>query len=120
MGECFPCFGSSNKEGSNGGGSVKKLSKKDSTKDSSVGQPHHVNRVSSDRATEKDAQTTADIIEEIDVEDVATTNTHEERNDFNGCEADVSLDNMDLSATQSQPPRNQSDFTFSKKKIKYF
>ncbi|XP_017627131.1 uncharacterized protein LOC108470371 [Gossypium arboreum] len=47
MGECFPCFGSSNKEGSNGGGSVKKLSKKDSTKDSSVGQPHHVNRVSS-------------------------------------------------------------------------
>ncbi|PPR86729.1 hypothetical protein GOBAR_AA33969 [Gossypium barbadense] len=47
MGEYFPCFGSSNKEGSNGGGSVKKLSKKDSTKDSSVGQPHHVNRVSS-------------------------------------------------------------------------
>ncbi|KHG07015.1 hypothetical protein F383_33027 [Gossypium arboreum] len=35
-----------------------------------------------DRATRKDAQTAADIIEEIDVEDVATTNTHEERNDF--------------------------------------
>ncbi|KAK5845174.1 hypothetical protein PVK06_001329 [Gossypium arboreum] len=31
-----------------------------------------------DRATRKDAQTTADIIEEIDVEDVTTTNTHEE------------------------------------------
>ncbi|MFQ6621615.1 hypothetical protein Gotur_002965 [Gossypium turneri] len=41
-----------------------------------------------DRATEKDAQTTADIIEEIDVEDVAITNIHEERNDFYGCEAD--------------------------------
>ncbi|PPD86610.1 hypothetical protein GOBAR_DD16454 [Gossypium barbadense] len=51
-----------------------------------------------DRATRKDAQKAADIIEEIDVEDVATTNTHEERNDFYGCEADVSLDDMDLSA----------------------
>ncbi|KAG8491392.1 hypothetical protein CXB51_014597 [Gossypium anomalum] len=32
-----------------------------------------------DRATGKDTQTTADIIEEIDVEDVATTHTHEEK-----------------------------------------
>ncbi|MBA0673218.1 hypothetical protein Goklo_024411, partial [Gossypium klotzschianum] len=31
-----------------------------------------------DRATGKDAQTTADIIEEIDDEDVTTTNIHEE------------------------------------------
>ncbi|KAH1097725.1 hypothetical protein J1N35_014646 [Gossypium stocksii] len=38
-----------------------------------------------DRITRKDAQTSADIIEEIDVKDVATTNTHEERNDFHGC-----------------------------------
>ncbi|MFQ6669715.1 hypothetical protein Gotur_034851, partial [Gossypium turneri] len=53
------------------------------------------------RATGKDAQTAADIIEEIDVEDVATTNTHEERNDFYGCKADDSLDDIDLSATQS-------------------
>ncbi|MFQ6652421.1 hypothetical protein Gotur_024296 [Gossypium turneri] len=52
-----------------------------------------------DRATRKNAQTAADIIEEIDVEDVATTNTHEERNDFYGFEAEVSLDDMDLSAT---------------------
>ncbi|MBA0877162.1 hypothetical protein Goshw_026887 [Gossypium schwendimanii] len=37
------------------------------------------------RATGKDAQAAADIIEEIDVEDIATTNTHEERNDFYGC-----------------------------------
>ncbi|MFQ6652419.1 hypothetical protein Gotur_024296, partial [Gossypium turneri] len=41
-----------------------------------------------DRATRKNAQTAADIIEEIDVEDVATTNTHEERNDFYGFEAE--------------------------------
>ncbi|MBA0576572.1 hypothetical protein Golob_027419, partial [Gossypium lobatum] len=60
-----------------------------------------------DRASRKDVQTTTDIIEEIDVEDVDTTNTHEERNDFHGCEVDVSLNDMDLSATQSQPPRNQ-------------
>ncbi|KAK5835876.1 hypothetical protein PVK06_011590 [Gossypium arboreum] len=56
-----------------------------------------------DQAIEKYAQTTADIIEEIDVKDVASANTHEERNDFRGCEADVSLDEMDLSTTQSQP-----------------
>ncbi|PPD89299.1 hypothetical protein GOBAR_DD13774 [Gossypium barbadense] len=54
-----------------------------------------------DRATGKDAQTTVDIIEEIDVEDVAITNIHEERNDFYGCKADVSLDDMDVSVTQS-------------------
>ncbi|KAG8478542.1 hypothetical protein CXB51_028308 [Gossypium anomalum] len=73
-----------------------------------------------DRATGKDAQTGADIIEEINVEDVAATNSHEERNDFHGSEADVSLDDMDLSATQPQPEpqlaRNQGDSAFSKKK----
>ncbi|KAG8483405.1 hypothetical protein CXB51_022246 [Gossypium anomalum] len=71
-----------------------------------------------DRAIGKDAQTAADIIEEIDVEDVADTNTHEERNNFHGCEADVSLDDMELSATQPQPARNQGDSTLSKKKKK--
>ncbi|KAK8623859.1 hypothetical protein V6N13_065221 [Hibiscus sabdariffa] len=51
MGGCFPCFGSSNEEGSNnGGGSVKELSKKGSTKDASVGKSHHVNRVNSDKS----------------------------------------------------------------------
>ncbi|KHG16992.1 hypothetical protein F383_20963 [Gossypium arboreum] len=73
-----------------------------------------------DRATRKDAQTAADIIEEIDVKDVAATNTHEERNDFHGCEADVSLDDMDLSTTQPQPTRNHGDSTLSKKKKKIF
>ncbi|XP_016746018.1 uncharacterized protein [Gossypium hirsutum] len=48
-----------------------------------------------DRAT-RNAQTTADIIEEIDADDVATANTHEERNYYNGCEADISLDEMNL------------------------
>ncbi|MBA0613509.1 hypothetical protein Godav_013932 [Gossypium davidsonii] len=73
-----------------------------------------------DRATGKDAQTVSDIIEEIDVEDVATVNTHEERNYFHGCEADVSLDEIDLSATQPQPSRNQDDSTFSNMKKKRF
>ncbi|KAK5835909.1 hypothetical protein PVK06_011624 [Gossypium arboreum] len=75
-----------------------------------------------DRATRKDAQTVADIIEEINTGDVAATNTHEERNDFHGSEADVSLDDMDLSATQPQPEpqpaKNQGDSAFSKKKKK--
>ncbi|MBA0648435.1 hypothetical protein Goklo_016160, partial [Gossypium klotzschianum] len=53
-----------------------------------------------DRATEKDAQTTVDIIEEINTKDIATTITHEERNNYHGCEADVSLDEMDLSTTR--------------------
>ncbi|MBA0877695.1 hypothetical protein Goshw_019808 [Gossypium schwendimanii] len=73
-----------------------------------------------DRATGKNAQTNVDIIEEIDAEDIAIANTHEERNDFHGCEANVSLDEMDLSATQPQPSRNQDDSTFSKKKKKIY
>ncbi|XP_040938697.1 uncharacterized protein At2g29880-like [Gossypium hirsutum] len=71
-----------------------------------------------DRAIRKDAQIATDIIEEIDAEDVATTNTHEERNDFHGCKADVSLADMDLLGTQQQPAINQCDSTFSKKKKK--
>ncbi|KAH1083060.1 hypothetical protein J1N35_022821 [Gossypium stocksii] len=70
------------------------------------------------QATEKDAQLAADIIEEIDVEDIAITNTHEERNNFHRCEANISLDDMDFSAKQPQPPKNQGDSTFSKKKKK--
>ncbi|XP_040937607.1 uncharacterized protein At2g29880 isoform X2 [Gossypium hirsutum] len=62
-----------------------------------------------DRATGKYAQTATDIIEEINAEDVAATNTHEERNDFHGADTDVSLDDMDLSATQPQPARNQEN-----------
>ncbi|MBA0779998.1 hypothetical protein Gotri_004150, partial [Gossypium trilobum] len=54
----------------------------------------------SDFATGKDAQIVVDIIEKIDAEDVVTANTHEERNDFHGCEADVSLVEMDLLTAQ--------------------
>ncbi|KAL3577633.1 hypothetical protein D5086_019137 [Populus alba] len=50
MGGCFPCFGSSNKEGSSGFGLVKELNKKDSLKEGSAGQSHHVGRVSSDKS----------------------------------------------------------------------
>ncbi|MBA0727404.1 hypothetical protein Golax_000395, partial [Gossypium laxum] len=56
-----------------------------------------------DRAIEKDAQTVVDIVEEIDAEDVATANNLEELNNYRGCEDDVFLDEMDVSATQSQP-----------------
>ncbi|KAL4642831.1 serine/threonine-protein kinase PBL27 [Castanea sativa] len=45
MGGCFPCFGSSNSEGSD----VKEVTKKDSIKDGST-QSHHVSRVTSDKS----------------------------------------------------------------------
>ncbi|XP_057960140.1 serine/threonine-protein kinase PBL27 [Malania oleifera] len=46
MGGCFPCFGSSNKEG-NG---VKEVAKKDSVKDGSATQSHHVSRAGSEKS----------------------------------------------------------------------
>ncbi|MFQ6666179.1 hypothetical protein Gotur_032636 [Gossypium turneri] len=60
-----------------------------------------------DRATGKDAQTVADVIEEINVQDVHTVDINEERNEFYDCEADVSLDEMDVSATEPQTDKNQ-------------
>ncbi|CAL1397129.1 unnamed protein product [Linum trigynum] len=56
MGGCFPCFGSSNKDGnSNGGGGGagsggKEAVKKDLVKEASVPQSHHVSRVGSDKS----------------------------------------------------------------------
>lgn len=44
MGGCFPCFGSSDKDGKNG---VKEVVKKDSLKEGSTAQSHHLSRVSS-------------------------------------------------------------------------
>ncbi|MBA0742159.1 hypothetical protein Gogos_015244 [Gossypium gossypioides] len=71
--------------------------------------------------TGKDAQTVANIVEEIDAKDVATTNNLEEGNNYRGCEDDVSLDEMDVLATQSQPTKpNQDSSTSSKKKQKIF
>ncbi|MBA0734422.1 hypothetical protein Gogos_018334 [Gossypium gossypioides] len=71
--------------------------------------------------TKKDAQIAADIVEEIDVEDVTTTNNIEEGNNYHECENDVSLDEMDVLATQLQSLKpNQDGSTFSKKKKKIF
>ncbi|MBA0794737.1 hypothetical protein Gohar_019041 [Gossypium harknessii] len=56
-----------------------------------------------DQATRKDAQTTANIVEEIDVEDVAIVNNLEEGYNYHGCEDGVFLDEMDVSTTQLQP-----------------
>ncbi|MBA0701944.1 hypothetical protein Goari_022143, partial [Gossypium aridum] len=57
----------------------------------------------------KDAQTTVDIVKEIDDKDVATANNLEEGNDYHRCEDDVSLNEMDVSATQSQPSKPNQD-----------
>ncbi|TXG71779.1 hypothetical protein EZV62_000358 [Acer yangbiense] len=50
MGGCFPCFGSSNNKEGSGGGGVKEVNKKDSVKDGSIAQSHHVSRVISDKS----------------------------------------------------------------------
>ncbi|MBA0653811.1 hypothetical protein Goklo_020941 [Gossypium klotzschianum] len=72
-----------------------------------------------ERATGKDAQTVANIVEEIVAKDVATKNNLEEGNNYHGRENDVSLDEMDVSTTQSQPKKpNQDGSTSSKKKQK--
>ncbi|PPD83647.1 hypothetical protein GOBAR_DD19409 [Gossypium barbadense] len=60
-----------------------------------------------DRATGKDAQTAADVLEEIHAEDERTTDMNEERYTFYDCEADVSLDDMDVSGTDPRGDRDQ-------------
>ncbi|MBA0656142.1 hypothetical protein Goklo_008531, partial [Gossypium klotzschianum] len=52
------------------------------------------------RATRKNAQTTTDIVEEIDAEDVATTKNPEKGSTYHGCKVDTSLNEMDVSVTQ--------------------
>ncbi|XP_052485650.1 uncharacterized protein At2g29880-like [Gossypium raimondii] len=71
-----------------------------------------------DRATGKDAQTAPDVIEEINAQGVPTTDMNEERNEFYNCETDVSLDDVDVSATEPRPDRNQGGSSSSKKKKK--
>ncbi|MBA0634092.1 hypothetical protein Godav_005230 [Gossypium davidsonii] len=46
-----------------------------------------------------------DIVEEIDADDATTANNLEEGNNYRGCEDDVSLDEMDVSAIQPQLPK---------------
>ncbi|PPD96280.1 hypothetical protein GOBAR_DD06684 [Gossypium barbadense] len=48
--------------------------------------------------------------------DVPTTDINEERNEIYDCEADVSLDDMDVSTTEPQPDSHQGGSTSSKKK----
>ncbi|MFQ6651760.1 hypothetical protein Gotur_023960 [Gossypium turneri] len=59
-----------------------------------------------DLSTGKDAQTAADVLEEINVEDVPTADINEEINEYYDCDANVSLDDVDISATEPQPNRN--------------
>ncbi|MFQ6662922.1 hypothetical protein Gotur_030618 [Gossypium turneri] len=55
----------------------------------------------------------------ITSEDVANERNTEEGSNGNGCEVGVSLDKMDVSATQSHPSNpNKANSTFSRKKKK--
>ncbi|KAH1115004.1 hypothetical protein J1N35_008382, partial [Gossypium stocksii] len=72
-----------------------------------------------DQATDKDAQIVTDIVEDIDAEDVVTVDNLEKGNNYRGCEYDISLNEMNVLATQSQLPKpNQDGFIYSKKKKK--
>ncbi|KAK8259926.1 hypothetical protein V6Z12_D13G087800 [Gossypium hirsutum] len=71
-----------------------------------------------DRATGKDTQTAADVLEEINAEGVPTTYMDEERNSFYDCEADVSLDDMDVSAAEPRRDRDQGGSSSSNKRKK--
>ncbi|XP_052480791.1 uncharacterized protein LOC128035349 [Gossypium raimondii] len=71
-----------------------------------------------DRATGKDAQTAADVLEEIHAEDERTTDMNEERNTFYDCEADVSLDDMDVSGMDPRGDRDQGGSSSSNKRKK--
>ncbi|PPD96203.1 hypothetical protein GOBAR_DD06772 [Gossypium barbadense] len=71
-----------------------------------------------DRATGRDAQTAADVLEEIHADDERTTDMNEERNTFYDCEADVSLDDMDVSGTDPRGDRDQGGSSSSNKRKK--
>ncbi|PPD83716.1 hypothetical protein GOBAR_DD19343 [Gossypium barbadense] len=71
-----------------------------------------------DRATGKDAQTAADVLEEIHAEDERTIDMNEERNTFYDCEAYVSLDDMDVSGTDLRGDRDQGGSSSSNKRKK--
>ncbi|XP_040956183.1 uncharacterized protein [Gossypium hirsutum] len=73
-----------------------------------------------DRATGKDAQTAADVLEEINAEDVPSADINEDRNEYYDCDANVSLDDMDVSATEPQTDKNQGGSSSSKRKKKEF
>ncbi|PPD82891.1 hypothetical protein GOBAR_DD20175 [Gossypium barbadense] len=68
-----------------------------------------------DRATGKDVQTAADVLEEINA-DVRTTAMDEEINSFYDCEVDIPLDDMNVSAAEPQRDRNQEGSSSSNKR----
>ncbi|XP_040957854.1 uncharacterized protein [Gossypium hirsutum] len=71
-----------------------------------------------DRATRKDAQTAVDVLEEINAEDVPSADINEDRNEYYDCDANVSFDDMDVSATEPQTDKNQGGSSSSKRKKK--
>ncbi|XP_052478419.1 uncharacterized protein LOC128033960 [Gossypium raimondii] len=71
-----------------------------------------------DRATGKDAQTAADVLEEINAEDVPSADINEDRNEYYDCDANVSFNDMDVSATEPQTDKNQGGSSSSKRKKK--
>ncbi|PPD91801.1 hypothetical protein GOBAR_DD11267 [Gossypium barbadense] len=71
-----------------------------------------------DRATGKDAQTVADVLEEIHAGDERSTDMNEERNTFYDCDADVSLYDMDVSGTDPRGDRDQGGSSSSNKRKK--
>ncbi|PPD99212.1 hypothetical protein GOBAR_DD03739 [Gossypium barbadense] len=71
-----------------------------------------------DRATGKDAQIAADVLEKIHAEDEHTTDMNEERNTFYDCKADVSLDDMDIFGTDPRGDRDQGGSSSSNKRKK--
>ncbi|MBA0853536.1 hypothetical protein Goshw_018696 [Gossypium schwendimanii] len=58
-----------------------------------------------DRATRKYAQTAVDIIEDIDVEDITPAKNPKKGSNDHGCKVYVSLDEMDVLATQLHPSK---------------
>ncbi|MBA0554074.1 hypothetical protein Golob_013203 [Gossypium lobatum] len=58
-----------------------------------------------DGATRKDVQIAVDIIEDIDVEDITPAKNPKKGSNDHGCKVDVSLDEMDVLATQLHPSK---------------
>ncbi|MFQ6656534.1 hypothetical protein Gotur_026589 [Gossypium turneri] len=78
---------------------------------------HLISIYARDRATGKDAQTAADVLEEINAQGEPTTDMNEEINEFYDYEADVSLDDMDVSPMEPRRYTNQGGSSSSKKRI---
>ncbi|MBA0724987.1 hypothetical protein Golax_021622, partial [Gossypium laxum] len=67
------------------------------------------NLISRIRTFKRDWAIVYDMLSGKDNSDFDTTNNLEEGNNYHGCEDDVSMDEMDVSATQSQPLKPNHD-----------